>query len=350
MLVLASLLCGAGVGPWGAAGGALAADSAVVIMYHRFGEGEHPSTNIRIDQFEGHLRELTGERMTVLGVPELLAKLRTGETLPDRAVAVTIDDAFLSVYTEAWPRLRAAGLPFTLFVATDAVDRETTGYMNWDQIRELKNSGVTIGSQTASQLHMANTSPEENAADLARSNARFRAELGEAPTLIAYPYGEYSLAVRETAIAAGFTAGFGQHSGVLYKDIDKFFMPRFAMNEAYGDVTRLRLAVSALPLRVRDVTPADPLLTAANNPPAFGFTVFGKAGETLAAYEGNVKEKLNCYASGQRETHLDRLGRSRIEVRFERAFSAGRARVNCTMSASDGRWRWFGMQFYIRPG
>jgi hypothetical protein len=39
-------------------GGALAADYATVLMYHRFGEDKYPSTNIRIEQFEAHLDTL----------------------------------------------------------------------------------------------------------------------------------------------------------------------------------------------------------------------------------------------------------------------------------------------------
>ncbi len=339
MFIVATLVGAAMSGPWGGSISAQAADSAVVVMYHRFGENDFPSTNIRIDQFEAHIRELTGDRMTVLGVPEILTALREGTTLPDRTMAITIDDAFRSVYTEAWPRLRAAGLPFTLFVATDAVDRKFDGYMSWDEIRELQQAGVTIGSQTASHLHMPTATPRQNSDDLARSNARFRAELGAAPTLFAYPFGEYGLAVRDKIVEAGFIAAFGQHSGVLHKDAEQYFMPRFAMNEAYGDVARLRLASNALPLRVRDVTPADPMLTKANNPPFFGFTVFGDAIKELGA--------LNCYASGQGRAQIDRLGRSRIEVRFERSFPAGRARINCTMRATNGRWRWYGMQFYV---
>jgi len=147
--------------------------------------------------------------------------------------------------------------------------------------------------------------------------------------------------VRDKVAEAGFTTAFGQHSGVVHKDTDPYFMPRFAMNEAYGDVARLRLAANAMPLRVRDVTPADPLLTSANNPPFFGFTVFGDALDGLSA--------LNCYASGQGRARIDRLGRSRIEVRFQRPFPAGRVRINCTMRATKGRWRWYGMQFFVPP-
>ena len=318
-----------------------AAGSAVVFMYHRFGEGAQLSTNIRLDQFEAHIEELTKGKLTVMGLPEIVAALRTGRPLPDRTVGLSIDDAFLSVYTQAWPRLRAAGLPFTLFVATDAIDGKLGGYMNWDQIRELAAAGVTIGSQTASHLHMPTAGSGRNAADLAKSNARLEKELGQRPRMIAYPYGEYSLAVGREVGKAGFGTAFGQHSGVLHTESNFLFLPRFAMNEAYGNIGRFRLAANALPLQVRDITPADPLLSAANNPPHFGFTVFGEAVRNLGA--------LACYSSGQGKARLERLGRQRIEVRLEQPFPVGRARMNCTMPGGKGRWRWFGIQFYVPP-
>lgn len=315
-----------------------AADSAVVMMYHRFGESAHPSTNIGIEQFEAHLAELARPEYTVLPLPEIVARIRAGESLPDRTVGISIDDAYMSVYTEAWPRLRRAGFPFTLFVATEPVDRGTAGYMTWDRIREILKDGVTVGSQTRSHPHMPLLTPEQNAGELRDSNARFRAELGEAPTIIAYPYGEYSLAVGDAAREAGFTAGFGQHSGVLFPGADMFYLPRFAMNETFGDLSRFRLAANALPLRVRDVTPADPLLSENNNPPILGFTVTEEAAARLAG--------LNCYPSNQATARIVRLG-PRVEVRLDSEFPPGRARINCTLMAESGRWHWYGLQFYV---
>lgn len=312
--------------------------SAVVVMYHRFGESVHPSTNIRLEQFEAHLEELAKPPYTVLPLPEIIARLRAKQPLPDRTVGISIDDAFLSVYREAFPRLKKAGLPFTLFVATDPVDRGIGGYMSWDQIRELKKAGATIGSQTHTHLHMASSSVARNEADLEKSNARFQAELGEVPQIIAYPYGEYSLAVGKTAKDAGFTAGFGQHSGVLHPNADMSYLPRFAMNENFGGVSRFRLAVNALPLNVSDVSPRDPLLALDNNPPILGFTVHGEAAKGLS--------RLACYASGQGKARMERLG-ARVEVRLENAFAGGRARINCTMPTRSGRWRWYGLQFYV---
>ena len=84
------------------------------------------------------------------------------------------------------------------------------------------------------------------------------------------------------------------------------------------------------------MTPADPLLSAATNPPLYGFTV-AEGIEGLGA--------LNCFASGN-ELTLERLGERRIETRLGQAFGPGRTRVNCTMPGPDGRWRWLGRQFY----
>lgn len=321
------------------AGATQAAEGAVVFMYHRFGETKYPPTNIRIEQFEAHIAEIKGGGYTVKPLPEIVQALRAGTKLPDRTVGISIDDAFLSVYTEAWPRLKKAGLPFTLFVATDPVDQGERGFMGWQQIAELAQSGmVTIGSQTASHLHMAASSAARNSVDLAKSNARFKAKLGFVPKLIAYPYGEYSLAVRAVVRAAGFGAGFGQHSGVLHGKSDFYFLPRFAMNETYGDADPFRLRVRALPLPVKEVIPADPLLGPNNNPPPFGFTVIGDAVKGVS--------RLACYTAG-RAVKTERLGAARIEVRVSRAFPPGRTRINCTIPAANQRWRWFGMQFYV---
>lgn len=315
---------------------AWAAEGAVIVMYHRFGEDAYPSTNTRLDQLDAHIAELARGGYTVRPVADIVAALKTGAPLPDRTVGITIDDAYASVYDHAWPRLRAAGLPFTVFVSSDAIDQGAGGMMNWDQIRELARAGVTIGHHAAAHAHMAGADPTANAADIARATRRLRAELGQAPTLFAYPYGEYSLALRDAIAVAGFSAAFGQHSGVAHAQSDMFALPRFALNERYGGLDRFTLVAQALPLPVADVTPSEPVL--ADNPPAFGFTVTADVGDL---------GRLNCYASGAGATIVERLGARRIEVRIDEAFAPGRARINCTLPGPDGRWRWFGTQFLV---
>ena len=320
-----------------AAAPARAADSAVVVTYHRFGEDSYPTTNIGLVQFEQHLAHLKAGGYSVLPVFHIIAALRAGVPLPDRTVGITIDDAYVSVYDEAWPRLAEAGFPFTLFVATDAVDADRVGIMNWDQLRELAAAGVTIGNHGASQSHLWRGDPGSVREDIARAEHRFEQELGLKPSLFAYPYGEFDLPTRQVVHDFGFEAAFGQHSGTIHPAADFHGLPRFGLNQRYGGIDRFSLVVDTLPLIVTDITPADPLI-ASPNPPAFGFTVTEHLNEVGA---------LACFASHQGETRIEHLGSSRIEVRLDEPLPSGRSRINCTMPAGDGRWRWFGHPFIV---
>jgi len=312
--------------------------SAAVFMYHRFGESKYPSTNISMEQFKAHLNEIHNGSYKVVPLPEIVAAFRRKEPLPDKAIALTIDDAFLSVYNRAWPLLKKAGLPFTLFVTTDVLDSERPGYMSWAQVRALVAAGVTIGSQTGSHPHLPTLTQEELNEELIRSNTQFRSELGFAPDLLAYPFGEFGLREREAAQNSGFIAAFGQHSGIAHSGEDIFGLPRFAMNEKFSSIKRFRLAGNGLPLPVFDVLPIDTVIRD-NNPPNFGFTV---------ADGINSLENLACFASNMSgATRIERLGARRFEVRLKKPFSPGRGRINCTLRANENRWRWFGRQFYI---
>ena len=314
-----------------------AGDSAVVFLYHRFGENQFPATSIRLDQFEAQNAELKSGGYSVLPVPEILAALQGGRPLPDNAVGITVDDTYRSVATQAWPRLKAAGFPLTVFVATDPVDKGYPDYLTWDEIRALAKDGVTIGAHSASHPHMADAPPGEIAGEIARSNARLAEELGFVPEIFAYPYGEASLALRGYVGGSGYKFAFGQHSGVISGQADFLNLPRFALNENYGEIGKFRERARALPLAVRDFTPADPLV-ADDNPPAIAFSVDP---------ETKGIEKLACFGSEREGLTLTRTENSRFEIKLPAPLAPGRFRLNCTMPADQGRYRWFGAAFYV---
>ena len=311
-------------------------DSATILMYHRFGESRYPSTNVTLEQFDAHLAYLKQGNYTVLPLPTIIETLRRGELLPDRTVAITIDDAYQSVLDHAWPRLEQAGFPFTLFVATSPIDRELRSYMSWDDLRFLQEKGVTIGSQTHTHPHMHRLTPEQIKEELDTSNQRFLEELGLRPELFAYPYGEYSSFVIEGVKEAGFTTAFGQNSGIMHAQSDFFELPRFAFNENYSTIERLRLAIDGLPLKVSDITPTDMVIT--ENPPIYGFTLHE---------DMQPSSQLRCFASSYGKLDVTLLG-TRVEIRAPGPLPSPRSRINCTMPAADQRWRWFGRQFLTR--
>ena len=247
---------------------------ASVIMYHRFGDSRYPSTNIKKEQFLKHINELLKPEYNVISIQKALLAINDIELIKDKSVVITIDDAYSSVYNYAWPIFKKHNLPFTLFISTDVIDNKTPGYMSWEEIRTLRDNGVTIGSQTKSHHHMFKLSKEKIIEELKISNKRFIDEIGSRPKIFAYPYGEYNLEVLEQVKLHGFVAAFGQHSGVAHKSLGMYELPRFAMNEKYGDMDRFLLAVNALPMPISDLSPKDPVIS--KNPPSYGFTLSDK--------------------------------------------------------------------------
>ena len=112
-----------------------------------------------------------------------------------------------------------------------------------------------------------------------------------------------------------------------------FELPRFAFNETYGSIDRLKLALDGKPLRVRDIIPQDMVLK--NNPPSFGFTV----DKSLTPIN-----QLRCFSGEFGQLNVEILG-PRAEIRLPGVLKGPRSRINCTMPAENGRWRWFGRQF-----
>ena len=320
---------------------ARAADHAAILMYHRFGENSVPSTNIRLEQFDAHIAELASGQYHVLPLPEIVAKMQAGQPLPDRAVAITADDAYASVLAEGWPRLKKAGLPFTLFVATEPVDSRLKGYLTWDQVRQLKKEGVTIGAHSHRHFSLPGMTKEAARADLEHSLRRFEQELGERPALFAYPFGEWDAGVKQMVQELGHVVAFGQHSGIAHATHDMYWQPRFPMNEAFGSVERLRQAVNALGLPVAEIEPADVLvrLGQSPNPPVLRFTVTEDV-ERL--------HQMICYTGQGKQIMPKRIGERRFEATPPEPFAPPRDRISCSVPTREaGRFRWFGIQFTV---
>jgi hypothetical protein len=182
---------------------------------------------------------------------------------------------------------------------------------------------------------------EESRADVRKASERFKTELGNVPPLFAYPYGEHSPELIEMIREEGFEAAFAQYSGPIASWVNSFALPRFPINQRYGDLARFKLVSQAIALPVTDLIPTSPMLNDANNPPLLGFSVEQEV--------GNLKA-MACYPSHLgKAADLNVIGGRRVEVRFDKPFPKGRNRINCTMPAGGGRWYWMG-QFYLLPG
>ena len=68
-------------------------------------------------------------------------------------------------------------------------------------------------------------------------------------------------------ISLNFDYAFGQHSGVIDINKDNFELPRFPMNEHYGQIDRFKSIINTFPLEYDQIFPKEKKLTQENNPP-----------------------------------------------------------------------------------
>lgn len=312
--------------------------SAVILAYHRVGDDANPAANIRVDQFESHMRLLKEEGFTVLPLTDVVDAIRNETALPDKAVAITFDGAHRSILENAVPVMRRYGFPYTVFVPAHYADGDENDYLTWDQLKRLRDQDkAAIGLQSNFYTHLNEIDEDDMKRGVNNARARYREMMDTEPSFYAYPFGEISLGYRDF-IAQGFEAAFGQQSGAASPASDRHALPRFSMTESYGDLDRFETAISALPLPISGLEPADPFIDTGS--PAIGFTLPPALAE---------REDFDCYSSGASALDIQRLGEGRVELRFAEALIEERVRINCTVPQGTDdpekpyRWRWFGM-------
>ena len=213
-------------------------------MYHRFNESEYPSTNIQMDIFKEHIQIIKKSNFNFQNPNKFKEQFSTIRL--KKEILITIDDGFQSFYFEAWPYLKKNKIPFILFVSTEPVGKN--GYMTWDQIREIeKESFALIGHHSHSHEYLIDETNDKFILDIEKANKIFLRELGYVPDLFSYPFGEYSEFMRNY-ISNNFTFAFGQHSGVIDLNKEKFQLPRFPINENYGELKRFKSIINTYPI------------------------------------------------------------------------------------------------------
>ena len=256
----------------------------------------------------------------------------------EKKILLTIDDAFQSFYDNAWPYLEKNQIPFVLFVSTEPVGNK--GYMSWEQIKEIERSefGV-IGHHSHSHDYLIDKSEEVFLDDIKASNRIFKEKLGHVPALFSYPFGEYSGFMRDY-ISRNFKIAFGQHSGIIDVNKNRFELPRFPINEKYGEIKRFKSIINYYPLEYKNLEPEEKKLSKENNPPKFKVRFFDD--------QKNI-ENINCYSNEGDKWMKSKikLVEKELTIEFREPFLPRRGRINCSVN-DNGKWRWFGTQFIIR--
>jgi peptidoglycan/xylan/chitin deacetylase (PgdA/CDA1 family) len=309
---------------------------AVIIMYHRVGDSRYPTTNVTTQQFQEEMQWLHDQNYNVISLNDIVSALKNNQSLPQKTVGISFDDAYASIYDNALPILKQYKFPFTLFVAPQSVNQQNNGIMHWDQVREILKSGGSIGNHSYTHGHLATATMATLQKELTQAQQDIQKETDQTPTLFAYPFGEYSNLFSDVVSSMGFEAAFTQLSGAVNAQSDFYEIPRFPINEHYADFNRFKQSLNMLALNIADLNPSDTPME--KNPPTISFRVLNN---------GLQWKTLSCYAGNDSPVQVDTSQRPLVIVNVKMPFPEGRARINCTVQDNQGLWHWLGLLYIV---
>ena len=243
-----------------------------------------------------------------------------------------------SPFFQAFGYMAFSLFSFILFISTEAVGN--SGYMNWDEIKEIeKEKFAYIGNHSHSHDYLVDFNEQKFLKDIDKSIEIFKDKLGYNPIFFSYPFGEYSKSIKNYIIQ-NFKYSFGQHSGVIDVNKDIFELPRFPINEKYGDLERFKFLINLQPLQYKKLLPDEKYINYKNNPPDFSVEFFKD--------QKNLKN-INCFSDegNKWEKSYTSINNNILKIKFRDKFLFRRGRINCSLN-DNGVWRWFGVQFSVK--
>jgi len=154
-------------------------------------------------------------------------------------IIVSFDDGYLDNYQNAYPICLRNQIPCSFFVSTDMVNTGepfphdnqldiTLQNMSWDQLREMKSTGMYIGSHTCKHINCATTDDEELTREFKNSLADLKSNLGDDLAILAYPFGgkeHFTNQAKKLALDAGYKSILSAYGGIN-SDIDIYDLKR----------------------------------------------------------------------------------------------------------------------------
>jgi len=230
-----------------------------ILCYHQFSPGKpRHQLDLGAAEFEAQMQYLVENRYRTLSFAEVQRILKEGQPIPERAVVITIDDGYRSVYEVAWPILRKYNLKSTLFVYTDFIGGGAS--LSWAQMREMAQSGLVEVESHAKSHSSLSRLPEDKSKSAYKNRVReevtgsatvFKRQLDYRPRYLSYPYGNSSPTASQVLMDEGYQLAATVTRGDNTVFADPFLLHRTMVYSSHdlGDFARMLRNYRKKPLK-----------------------------------------------------------------------------------------------------
>lgn len=207
-----------------------------VVMYHSVTPEAKPKNRMQIsvNLFTRQMEFLKKHHYNVISLEEAAKLIRERKKIPAKTVAITFDDGYKDNYTYAYPILKKLGIPATIFIIINEVDRPQNDRLSWEEIKEMRLSGIiTIGSHTLDHPLLTEVS---SAAELKRqivdSKKILEDKLKVEVDSFCYPAGRFDARIRELVVQAGYKFAVATSFGKNVSSQDVYLIKRVRVSES----------------------------------------------------------------------------------------------------------------------
>ncbi len=277
-----------------------APQSFITLSYHDVSDdaasvGARTLMYIKSDELVSQFSWLREQGYQPVSLSQIIAARDGGAPLPDKAILLSFDDGYQSVYSRVFPLLKLFNYPALIALVGKWMDvpaGEMVSYgdeqlprdyfLSWAEVKEMVGSGLVEVASHSYDLHrgiMANpqgnsqaaaiTTRYDQASGLYETEAEFRQRLrqdltrsvkqikhytGKAPRVIVWPYGAYNQLTLEIAASLGMpytmTLDSGRSDLAELSNIKRLLVQN---NSTLSDLVWMLRPGKATPIRVAHV-------------------------------------------------------------------------------------------------
>ena len=221
-----------------------------ILTYHRVNDISGDRLSVRPEEFEKQMEWLTAHEYTGVNIKEGLEILRAlpagrQEAKNLRHVAITFDDGYLDNYTNAFPILRKYGYSATVYVITERVESNDVipakagiqfeigpppsrgrQFLSWDEIKEMNQAGIEIGSHTVSHPRLVSVDLEKARQEILNSKREIEDKLKSRCESFCYPGGMWNPELARSVRECGYSNATTVMPGINTPEADPFLLKR----------------------------------------------------------------------------------------------------------------------------
>ncbi len=173
-----------------------------ILTYHSI---DNSDSVISIDttSFKDQMRFLKDYLFNVISLNEVVMHIRKKQPFAEKSIAITFDDGFKNIFSDAFPVLKEYGFNATVFLTTNYCERlnnwpgqpdsiKAQPLLSWAEIKEMSQTGMQFGAHTMNHPYLTRIPLKDAENEILSSKKIIEDQLQEEVKFFAYPYGDFN--------------------------------------------------------------------------------------------------------------------------------------------------------------